>query len=589
MMKSACSLLVLLSLCASAFSQERASVDSSMRALTQSTPFDSGVGSSVAVHKLKSPDQVLPRWAVDVSGGPAWLQQDIQLINFAQAYEPNYQPGSYYVQPKFSTGLGSAGGITASWFFNRKRNLGVALGGMYSRYNGTMTLDSFHVDYQDTDTYNTVYRQLITLTGPLREEVKISTFNTYLLLRFKHHFGKPEKPNPVGIALDAGFIVGLSNQTHATASGDFSYEAIYKMNQNNTVISGFDSSVSPNTATSLLLTEHAYNNTNPNGNAAAYFDGLRAQSGGGFNVGLHKPIAPLLRSPTKGYSSIGLGGILQASLTYELSYNMTFLASGYFLWQQWNNTGNERYRITDRVIVDSTGQVKYAVNYWPLTGAIQQSTYQAYGISAGFRFYFGEKRDMDGDGVHDAIDNCKTMYGIERFKGCPDRDSDGIPDLLDACADEPGGEETNGCPDDDHDGVPNKTDTCRYEYGELRNGCPVSTSYGPAIGELTRKADTLQEHTIVTDITQLFKEGSYTQMIFSKSDSVLQAEYGMTKSELIQQRNIIFTKVVEELQWQQKKAEIESMSGKSRALDKEEIDRLTEQRFREALEALKKR
>ncbi len=433
-----------------------------------------GAGTAVmttsVVHKLKTNDQVLPRWSIDLSYRFGWLDQTMETIDLKGAYGPNNLSSSKYVQPTFASGTGNGGDVQLSYFFNRKRTLGVGIGVQYMHYVGTTTMDTMYSDFQSTDNKGRTYRQIIRTNGPITEDVKINNLNVPVLLRFKHQFGRPEKPSNFGITIDAGPVFGLYNQTEATASGRYSYEAVYKLSPTGGAVSGFDAGIPPSTTTSFVMTEQAYNASHNNdGGAARWLDDLHRQNEG-FNVGLNKSIAPSQRTQTANYNDISFGAMAQLGLSYQLSYHVTFLVNGYFMYQSYTNSGSESYRPTD-LVVDEAGAA-YA-SYRPLTSGTKKSDYSSYGVNAGFRIFFGEKRDVDGDGIPDAKDRCKLEYGEARFNGCPDRDHDGIADAEDACPDEPGGEETNGCPDEDRDGVPNKVDKCPYEFGELRDGCPV--------------------------------------------------------------------------------------------------------------------
>lgn len=98
--------------------------------------------------------------------------------------------------------------------------------------------------------------------------------------------------------------------------------------------------------------------------------------------------------------------------------------------------------------------------------------------SAGITFKFG-KKDRDGDGVPDHLDECPDVAGLLEFNGCPDRDGDGIPDHLDDCPDVAGLPEFNGCPDRDGDGVPDHLDKCPDLPGKAEwEGCPDSDGDG---------------------------------------------------------------------------------------------------------------
>jgi outer membrane protein OmpA-like peptidoglycan-associated protein len=297
--------------------------------------------------------------------------------------------------------------------------------------------------------------------------------NVPLTFQFKHQFGSAVRPSNFGITGAVGAVFGLYNRTTTqSASGTFSYEAVYKLSpETRSYITGFDDRPSPTPDNaSLVLTEQVVRNNNGGRNVTSYFDSLRDQ-GGLFNVGLGKGIAESQRKPSGNFNDISYGAIAQLGISYALAYNVTFQLNGYIMYQSFTNTGKEGYRPTERVIQENGN---YYVNYNAMTSGMRKADYTSYGVSAGFRIFFGEKRDVDGDKVPDAIDKCKLEYGEARFNGCPDTDGDGIVDDQDACKFEKGPEYTNGCPDRDEDGVADKVDRCPDEYGELRNGCPVS-------------------------------------------------------------------------------------------------------------------
>ncbi len=86
-----------------------------------------------------------------------------------------------------------------------------------------------------------------------------------------------------------------------------------------------------------------------------------------------------------------------------------------------------------------------------------------------------EKKDADGDGVEDDVDECPDVAGPASLNGCPDRDGDGVADKDDKCPDVKGLARYDGCPipDTDGDGVNDEEDKCPTEAGPASNGgCP---------------------------------------------------------------------------------------------------------------------
>jgi outer membrane protein OmpA-like peptidoglycan-associated protein len=115
-------------------------------------------------------------------------------------------------------------------------------------------------------------------------------------------------------------------------------------------------------------------------------------------------------------------------------------------------------------------------------GDVQNGNIEA---QLGINFYFGGKRDSDGDGVLDKIDNCPNeAEDFDNFQdedGCPDADNDkdGVPDTVDRCPGVAGPAANRGCPDvdTDRDGIVNRLDKCRRapedkDGFEDEDGCP---------------------------------------------------------------------------------------------------------------------
>ena len=127
-----------------------------------------------------------------------------------------------------------------------------------------------------------------------------------------------------------------------------------------------------------------------------------------------------------------------------------------------------------------------------------------WGIQPGLSFLLGNRgepkvRDRDGDGVPDAVDECKDTPVGDRVdaRGCTikDSDGDGVLDDADQCADTPAGEKVDakGCPlpkDADGDGVTDAADRCpNTPAGEQvdANGCSASQrdSDGDGVNDAT--------------------------------------------------------------------------------------------------------
>jgi OOP family OmpA-OmpF porin len=112
-----------------------------------------------------------------------------------------------------------------------------------------------------------------------------------------------------------------------------------------------------------------------------------------------------------------------------------------------------------------------------------------WGIQPGLSFLLGQPsgkvRDKDGDGVPDAVDECKDTPTGDKVdaKGCTikDSDGDGVLDDVDQCKDTPAGDKVDakGCSlpkDADGDGVTDDKDRCPHTPAGVKvdeEGCQV--------------------------------------------------------------------------------------------------------------------
>ena len=116
--------------------------------------------------------------------------------------------------------------------------------------------------------------------------------------------------------------------------------------------------------------------------------------------------------------------------------------------------------------------LKAALNIWMGGMDLRAEPYDHFTLTTGIVYSLGGKRDIDGDGVKNTLDQCPTTPedkdGFEDQDGCPDEDNDGdgIKDSKDQCPnkaeDMDGDRDTDGCPDhdDDNDGISNEEDKC---------------------------------------------------------------------------------------------------------------------------------
>jgi outer membrane protein OmpA-like peptidoglycan-associated protein len=385
-------------------------------------------------HPLKSKDRCLPRFCIDLSYMPGIMNTKLDLLNYKSSY--SQAVNSYYTIPKISNALSTTYNLQLSYFFGKERHWGIGTGLMYRNESCSMSMDSLHMEFMMSDIRDTTskYRQIITSNHKITEQQYSNSYAIPLMLKFKYNFGKNingvESKNRWGINIEEGLVFTLNTKAHYTSNAAFNYEAIYKLvQQGGKTISVYDNAAIPG-STDWLITKAYLALQNPGANPQHYFDSMYAD---GYNVKLGA--TPTNNAGFVSNTNLNLANMLQASLTYRVSYNLNVMLGAYFSYSfvQYNSLSN--YRITDVV-----------GTYSSMLNSINNSNNTIVGLNIGLRYYFGEKKDIDDDHVPDSKDDCPLLWG-NTANGCPDRDGDGVPDNKDNCPDEPGPASNNGCPE----------------------------------------------------------------------------------------------------------------------------------------------
>ncbi len=106
--------------------------------------------------------------------------------------------------------------LDLDYFFGKKKNIGIATGIGYTMFNASFGMDSFHVEYQATDSKGHVYRRIVHAYD-MKENLKISSINIPFLLQYK--FGAASKSNfCLGIGINYHHL--SSAKVKATATAD---------------------------------------------------------------------------------------------------------------------------------------------------------------------------------------------------------------------------------------------------------------------------------------------------------------------------------------------------------------------------------
>lgn len=266
-----------------------------------------------------------------------------------------------------------AGNVTSTgidaeigYYFDLAGRYGIGTGIMYTHQSGDLTMDNFHIEYQSKDVFNNTFRQVLTATGPIREQLRTSNISIPLLFKYRLNFGR------LGFNADAGLVFNLSERTSYKTNAAFDYEAIYQYTgtQGN-LVPVYDNSATPAPG-DLLITKAQYLATYPGASVTDYFN---TQHNLGYNVGLN-------RKPDAGSGHVSsvtgsVGLLFRPSLNVMLTQAFSVNVGVYYLYQNFKNNVPQGYRLTDKV-----GQ------YDPLVAGVQRSMQNNYGISIGASYAF---------------------------------------------------------------------------------------------------------------------------------------------------------------------------------------------------------
>lgn len=401
-------------------------------------------------------DSMLPKWAIDVNLLGGALNQNFTSVNTSGLY-PNALTNRTGTL-KFDKGMSFGINAQLGWFFDRKSHFGISTGFMYLMQRGNATLSDYKVEYKATDG-NGDYRQVVTANGPIKDELEITNLNIPLMLKYKARFSKHW-----GFTADAGVLFNVYMKNKIKTNASFDYEAIVRhvTAADGSVYTVYDNSPTPNN-TDLIITKAQYSRTNPDKSLADYFSYQRSL---GYNVGLG--VRPNNSTTTVEYDRGSVGFMVQPSLSYYLSDNVSLNLGAYYMYQSFIRSVGNGVRITDRL-----------GDYSSSVANVSSMEAHSYGGSLGLRILFGKLRDRDRDGIPDRRDKCPTVFGVAMFNGCPDRDNDGVRDEEDQCPDVFGVSMFRGCPDSDADGIPDDKDACPFQPGPAKfNGCPDTDNDG---------------------------------------------------------------------------------------------------------------
>jgi outer membrane protein OmpA-like peptidoglycan-associated protein len=311
-------------------------------------------------------DDMLPSWFFDVNLKGGVFQQTFTNLDMTANFPLVLNDTISAL--KFGKGYSYGFDAKVGYFWDKKKHLGFGIGFMYQHAQSEYTLDKYRLEYRSTDFNNDTFRQIVTLTNPLTENVKTSNFSIPVVFIYK----KQISPK-LGISFEIGPLLSLQLSNNYSTNAAFNYEAIYKYKKvGNSYVPVYDSAATP-ASTDLIQT--AAQISKSNNDIQTYFDVLHSQ---GYNVGLAK--APAYTSGSVNFEA-NLGFLIQPSLTYRLNDNVMLNVGFYIISQSFDNLSNSgTFKLTDNV-----------GSYQSVMNSINSVNNLSYGANIGLRVLFDKE------------------------------------------------------------------------------------------------------------------------------------------------------------------------------------------------------
>ena len=285
---------------------------------------------------------------------------------------------------KMKMSAGASYGVDGQfgYFIGKKRRWGIGTGFMYMSQMSNASISDFHVDYQATDSKDNTYRQLVTATAAVKEDLKITQMNIPLVIKYKQRF-----TTKIAFTADAGILYNLQMTNKWTTNGEFDYEAIYQFatSPSGALVTVYDNNPTPSTA-DWLITKAQYEKHNSIGTLANVFDSLRLR---GYNVALG--VKPTNNSGTVNYTTGSIGYIIRPAINIRLMERVHLNLGVYYMYQSFNNNTVNNYRM-----IDNMGKT-----YSSMLNTVSTMTSSTMGINVGLRYFIGEAKDKNFDGKYD--------------------------------------------------------------------------------------------------------------------------------------------------------------------------------------------
>ena len=300
-------------------------------------------------------------------------------------FSSNYTNVANYNVDKLKMGAGASYGIDAQfgYFVGKRRRFGIGAGVSYFSQQCDVTLGAFKVEYQDMATGISgpyTYRQVVTATHAIKEELKTTSMNIPVVLKYKQRF-----TTKLGFTMDAGILYNVQNTVAWKSDAEFNYEAILQFDAaTSTPI--YDKGVVPDVH-DWLITQDMYDRTHTANTTKYYFDSLHSR---GYNVALG--VKPTNNNGTFSYTTGSIGFIVRPAINVKLTNRAHLNLGAYFSYQSFNNnTVDNNYKLIDEM----------GAKYGSMMKTVSSVTNTNMGLNIGLRYFIGEPKDKDFDGMYD--------------------------------------------------------------------------------------------------------------------------------------------------------------------------------------------
>jgi len=293
------------------------------------------------------------------------LSQKFSSVPLSSSYPGLVDPSSNKI--KFTDGNTKMATLECGYYLGQNKTFGIGAGINIQLQKGTVSVDSFHVEYSAVDYKGNPFRQLLTANSGINESVSGTNISIPVFACYRKSLSED-----LFITASAGILYSLTMQYAVNSSPTFDYEAIYKFTgPSNNPQSVYDNAIVPD-GSDWMITQKEYLKNNPNGNVSAYFSNLRTT---GYSVGLGQSVKNT--SESFSYSQKSIGFFLKASLNYKLGQRFFGKGGLYILSQSFKNATQNV-----QLVNPETGVYHSLMSYASGVTGI------SYGITFGIGMYF---------------------------------------------------------------------------------------------------------------------------------------------------------------------------------------------------------